>query len=237
MATVIQIKRSTGSAAPAISDLSEGELAYVQDRSGSGAAAKLYIESVDSDNSTALIHAIGGKYYTDILAGSTATPANFKVGNGATAGASLSLMEDSDNGSHSVSLKAADSIGSSFTLTLPAADGSNGQVLGTNGSGALSFLSTTSTLAGATDSDISGASSGQILVHDGSDSFDNVSISGDATLAANGALTIANSAVETAMIANDAVTLDKLADALWVTQAEGIGSNDNDTTLPTSAAV
>ena len=237
MATVIQIKRSTGSAAPAISDLLEGELAYVQDRSGSGAAAKLYIESVDSDNSTALIHAIGGKYYTDILAGSTATPANFKVGNGATAGASLSLMEDSDNGSHSVSLKAADSIGSSFTLTLPAADGSNGQVLGTNGSGALSFLSTTSTLAGATDSDISGASSGQILVHDGSDSFDNVSISGDATLAANGALTIANSAVETAMIANDAVTLDKLADALWVTQAEGIGSNDNDTTLPTSAAV
>tara|TARA_B100001564_G_scaffold277229_1_gene239025 strand:+ start:751 stop:2187 length:1437 start_codon:yes stop_codon:yes gene_type:complete len=237
MATVIQIKRSTGSAAPAISDLSEGELAYVQDRSGSGAAAKLYIESVDSDNSTALIHAIGGKYYTDILAGSTATPANFKVGNGATAGASLSLMEDSDNGSHSVSLKAADSIGSSFTLTLPAADGSNGQVLGTNGSGALSFLSTTSTLAGATDSDISSASSGQILVHDGSDSFDNVSISGDATLAANGALTIANSAVETAMIANDAVTLDKLADALWVTQAEGIGSNDNDTTLPTSAAV
>ena len=237
MATVIQIKRSTGSAAPAISDLSEGELAYVQDRSGSGAAAKLFIESVASDNSTAVIHAIGGKYYTDILAGSTATPANFKVGNGATAGASLSLMEDSDNGSHSVSLKAADSIGSSFTLTLPAADGSNGQVLGTNGSGTLSFLSTTSTLAGATDSDISGASSGQILVHDGSDSFDNVSISGDATLAANGALTIANSAVETAMIANDAVTLDKLADALWVTQAEGIGSNDNDTTLPTSAAV
>ena len=237
MATVIQIKRSTGSAAPATSDLSEGELAYVQDRSNSGVGAKLYIESVDSDNSTALIHAIGGKYYTDILAGSTATPANFKVGNGATAGASLSLMEDSDNGSHSVSLKAADSIGSSFTLTLPAADGSNGQVLGTNGSGTLSFLSTTSTLAGATDSDISGASSGQILVHDGSDSFDNVSISGDATLAANGALTIANSAVETAMIANDAVTLDKLADALWVTQAEGIGSNDNDTTLPTSAAV
>ena len=85
MATVIQIKRSTGSSAPAISDLAEGELAYVQDRSNSGAGAKLFIESVDSDNSTALIHAIGGKYYTDILAGSTATPANFKVGNGSTA--------------------------------------------------------------------------------------------------------------------------------------------------------
>ena len=247
MATVIQIKRSTGSAAPAISDLAEGELAYVQDRSNSGAGAKLFIESVDSDNSTALIHAIGGKYYTDILAGSTATPANFKVGNGSTAGASLSLMEDSDNGSHSVSLKAADSIGSSFTLTLPSSDGSNGQVLGTNGSGTLSFVSTTSTLAGATDSDISGASSGQILVHDGSDSFDNVSISGDATLASNGALTISAGAVETGMLAADAVTAAKLADdavvfanfddAVFVTETEGIGSNDNDTTIPTSAAV
>ena len=245
MATVIQIKRSTGSAAPATSDLSEGELAYVQDRSNSGVGAKLYIESVDSDNSTALIHAIGGKYYTDILAGSTATPANFKVGNGATAGASLSLMEDSDNGSHSVSLKAADSIGSSYTLTLPAADGSNGQVLGTDGSGALSFLSTTSTLAGATDSDISSASSGHILVHDGSDSFDNVAISGDATLASNGALTISADALEQSMIADDAVGADQLAASAVVfaslagamVQTSGESFADNDTSLMTSAAI
>ena len=67
MATVIQIKRSTGVSAPTTSNLAEGELAYVQDRSNSGAGAKLYIESVDSDNSTALIHAIGGKYYTCLL--------------------------------------------------------------------------------------------------------------------------------------------------------------------------
>ena len=247
MATVIQIKRSTGSAAPAISDLAEGELAYVQDRSNSGAGAKLFIESVDSDNSTALIHAIGGKYYTDILAGSTATPANFKVGNGSTAGASLSLMEDSDNGSNFVALKAPDSIGSNLTLTLPSSDGSNGQVLGTNGSGTLSFVSTTSSIAGASDTDISSASGGHILVHDGSDSFDNVAVSGDATLAANGALTISAGAVETGMLAADAVTAAKLADdavvfanfddAVFVTESEGIGSNDNDTTIPTSAAV
>ena len=96
MATVIQIKRSTGNSAPTTSDLVEGELAYVEDRANSGASAKLYIESVDSNNTTPLIQAIGGKYYTDIIAGSTATPANFKVGNSATAGASISLMEDSD---------------------------------------------------------------------------------------------------------------------------------------------
>lgn len=38
-------------------------------------------------------------------------------------------------------------------------------------------------------------------------------------------------------IADDAVTIAKIADAAIVTEAEGIGSNDNDTTLPTSAAV
>ena len=237
MATVIQIKRSTGVSAPAVSDLAEGELAYVQDRSNSGAGAKLYIESVDSDNSTPLIHAIGGKYFTDILSGSSATPANFKVGNGATAGAEIQLLEDSDNGTNYVALKSPNSLGGNVTLTLPSADGSSGQVLGTDGNGTLSFTSTTSTLAGATDTNISGPSSGQVLVYDGSDSFDNVSISGDATLASNGALTIANGAVETAMVADDAVTLAKIADAVIVTETEGISSNDNDTTLPTSAAV
>ena len=43
MATTIQIKRSTGSAAPGTSDLVEGELAYAEDRTGDGASAKLYI--------------------------------------------------------------------------------------------------------------------------------------------------------------------------------------------------
>lgn len=38
-------------------------------------------------------------------------------------------------------------------------------------------------------------------------------------------------------IANDAVNMDKIADSIIVTESEGIGSNDNDTTLPTSAAV
>ena len=237
MSTVIQIKRSTGVSAPTVSNLAEGELAYVQDRSNSGAGAKLYIESVDSDNSTALIHAIGGKYYTDMLAGSTATPADFKVGNGSSTGGTLKLMEDTDNGSNFVGLKAGNSLGSSVTWTLPTADGSSGQFIGTDGSGALSFSSATSTIAGATDTDIGSASAGHILLYDGSNSWDNKAMSGDATIASTGVITIANDAVETAMIADNAVTLDKLADALWVTESEGIGSNDNDTTLPTSAAV
>ena len=66
MATTIQIKRSTGSAAPATGDLVEAELAYSEDRSGSGAAAKLYISSIDSGGSE-VIQEIGGKYYTCLL--------------------------------------------------------------------------------------------------------------------------------------------------------------------------
>ena len=226
MATVIQIKRSTGSAAPIDSNLSAGEMAYAQDKSNDGASAKLYIESVNNDESVA-VHAVGGKFYTDVVDGSAPTPSNFIVGNGATAGATLQLREDTDNGTNYVGFKAPDAITSSLAWVLPSGDGTSGQVLSTDGSGNLSFVSTTSTLAGATDSDISTPSSGQVLVHDGSDSFDNVSISGDATLASNGALTIAN----------DAITLDKIADAVFVTEGEGIASNDNDTTLPTSAAV
>jgi len=226
MATVIQIKRSTGSAAPIDSNLSAGEMAYAQDKSNDGASAKLYIESVNNDESVA-VHAVGGKFYTDVVDGSAPTPSNFIVGNGATAGATLQLREDTDNGTNYVGFKAPDAITSSLAWVLPSGDGTSGQVLSTDGSGNLSFVSTTSTLAGATDSDITTPSTGQVLVHDGSDSFDNVSISGDATLASNGALTIAN----------DAITLDKIADAVFVTEGEGIASNDNDTTLPTSAAV
>ena len=225
MATVIQIKRSTGVSAPTVSDLSEGELAYVQDRSNSGAGAKLYIESVDSDNSTPLIQAIGGKYYTDMLAGSAPTPANFIVGNGSTAGGSIQLREDSDNGSNYVALKSPDSVASNVTFVLPGSDGSANQVLGTDGSGNLSFLSTTSTLAGATDSDISSPSSGHILVHDGTDSFDNVAISGDATLASDGALTISAGAVEFSMLAGAAVQLSSES------------FSDDDTSIMTSAAI
>jgi len=55
------------------------------------------------------------------------------------AGANIKLYEDTDNGTNFVSLKAADSIASNVTFTLPAADGTSGQAILTNGSGTLSF--------------------------------------------------------------------------------------------------
>jgi hypothetical protein len=225
MATVIQIKRSTGLSAPTVSDLSEGELAYVQDRANSGASAKLFIESVDSDNSTPLIQAIGGKYYTDILAGTSATPADLKVGNGSTSGGSLKLMEDSDNGVHSVALKAPDSLAADLAFVLPSTDGSANQVMATDGSGNLSFVSTTSSLAGASDTDINTPSTGQILVHDGTDSFDNVSMSGDVTMNSSGVTVIGAGTVEFAMLDGAVV------------QTSGETFSDDDVSLMTSAAI
>jgi hypothetical protein len=52
--------------------------------------------------------------------------------------------------------------------------------------------------------------SGHVLVADGTN-YNPVAMSGDATIAANGAITIANDAVEQAMIADDAVGADQLA--------------------------
>lgn len=70
------------------------------------------------------------------------------------------------------------------------------------------------------------ATDGHILVADGTE-FNNVAVSGDVSIDNTGAVTIAD----------DAVTIGKIADAAIVTESEGIGSNDNDTTIPTSAAV
>jgi len=70
MSTIIQIKRSSGAAAPSTSDLLEGEMAYAEDASNNGASGVLYIESVNSSGG-AVIDAIGGKKYTAAVDGAT----------------------------------------------------------------------------------------------------------------------------------------------------------------------
>jgi hypothetical protein len=56
-----------------------------------------------------------------------------------TSGSNIKLYEDTDNGTNYVAFKAPDTIASNVTWTLPSADGTNTQVLQTNGSGTLSF--------------------------------------------------------------------------------------------------
>jgi trimeric autotransporter adhesin len=65
MATLIQIKRGTGTTGPSPDLARESELAYAQDTTNDGTGAKLYIQSVDSNNA-AQVHAVGGKFYTDL---------------------------------------------------------------------------------------------------------------------------------------------------------------------------
>ena len=238
MATVIQIKRSTGVSAPTTSDLAQGELAYSMDASNSGAGAILYVESQDSGGS-AVIQKLGGKYYTDILDGSTPTPANFKVGNGSSTGGSLQLFEDSDNGSNFVGLKAPNAVTSNTTFTLPDGDGSNGQFLKTDGSGQLSFGTVVSSLSLAADSGSNDSfSTGETLTFTGGEGIDTTVSDNQITIAGEDASTsnkgVASFNSSHFDVSSGAVSL---AAALLVTESEGIGSNDNDTTLPTSAAV
>ena len=71
------------------------------------------------------------------------------VGN-ATAGSEIRLPEDTDNGSNYVALKAPNTIASNLTLTLPSADGTANQLLKTDGSGNLSFVTPSAGFSGAT---------------------------------------------------------------------------------------
>ena len=73
-----------------------------------------------------------------------------------TSSAFIKLGEDTDNANHYVSLKAPASIASNFTLTLPSADGSSGQVLQTNGGGTLSFTTLLTDLVGDTTPQLGG---------------------------------------------------------------------------------
>lgn len=74
-----------------------------------------------------------------ITGGTVSGITQLDVAGTSAAGANLKLYEDTDNGTNYVSLKAANTIASDVTFTLPAADGTSGQVIQTDGSGTLSF--------------------------------------------------------------------------------------------------
>ena len=154
MATIIKIKRSTGSSAP--SGLEQGELAYVYDTSSASTGAggnglRLFIGDHTSTSNAAI--EIGGQYYKLLLdhthGALTASSAvivdsnkaidELFIGNSATTGGAIKFNEGTNNGAHFIALKAPNSVGSSVTFTLPSADGSSGHLLTTDGSGNLSF--------------------------------------------------------------------------------------------------
>jgi hypothetical protein len=101
-----------------------------------------YYDGVDNITLATINHTANTVDFND---SAISTP--LAVTGNATAGAELRLPEDTDNGSNYVAIKAPDSIASNLTLTLPSADGTNGQALVTNGSGTLSFTTLSTTLS------------------------------------------------------------------------------------------
>ena len=193
MSTIIQIKRSSGATAPATTDLLEGEMAYAQDASNSGVGAKLYIESVQGG--TAAIHAVGGKYFTDKI-DARLIDATTTVGGKAT------FAEGTNNGSNKVTLKAPDTLAADYTLTFPANDGDDGQILTTNGSGVLSFSAPAS-------------SSFTISDNQGTPNTDSFSTGGTLTFAGTAGIktTISDNSVGIVVDVNGTTAVETLADS------------------------
>jgi hypothetical protein len=116
----------------------------IKNSTGSGVAVPAGKSMFVFNNGTDVLNAIS---YVTALATATATITGgtisgitqLDVAGTSAAGANLKLYEDTDNGTNYISLKAADSIASNLTLTLPSADGTNGQAIVTDGSGTLSF--------------------------------------------------------------------------------------------------
>ena len=169
MATVIQIKRSSGTTAPA--ELAQGELAYTYGTGTQGNNGdRLFIGTgTETDGVAANIDVIGGKYFTSItdhapgtLTASSALIVDSNkaidelfVGNSTSTGGTIKFNEGTDNGSNFVALKAPNNQASDVTFTLPGSF-SNGQFLTVDGSGVMSFAAVPSgsfTIAGDSGTD------------------------------------------------------------------------------------
>jgi len=105
------------------------------------------------ESTTARSFATGDRIELRVTAAGITESANELIASGtlvipgtSSSGAIIRLSEDTDNGTHYVGLKAAASIASSLDFTLPAADGTNGQFMKTDGSGVLSFGTVTQKL-------------------------------------------------------------------------------------------
>jgi hypothetical protein len=222
MSTIIQIKRSSGTTAPATLKL--GELAYTYGTGTQGNNGdRLFIGEggVDGNGDANNITVIGGQYFVDqldhvqgtltassaLLVDSNKAIDEFFVGNSTTIGGQIKLNEGTDNGTNFIGLKAPNNIITSVTFTLPSADGSNGQILTTDGSGNLSFSSAaagTFTLSADSGSDDTFTTGNTLTFAGGTGidttvSDDQISIAIDSTVTTNaGTQTLTNKTINSA---------------------------------------
>src|SRR5210317_12348 len=154
MATVIQIKRSSSTSAPATLKL--GELAYTYGTGTQGNLGdRIFIGEggVDGNGDANNVSVIGGQYFTDMLdhvqgtlTGNSALTADanlaidtINIGNSLTTGGEIRFNEGTNNGSNFIGIKSPNAVTSSQTFVLPDGDGTAGQFLKTDGSGNLDF--------------------------------------------------------------------------------------------------
>ena len=170
MATIIKIKTSSGLGKPATAKI--GELSYsyaVGAYNTLGDKLFIGVGPVDGNGDASSQEVIGGKYFTAALdhAPGTLTASSaiivdankavdeIIIGNSTTVGGGIKLNEGTNNGTDNIIIKAPNTLAASYTLTLPADDGTPGQFLKSDGSGNLSFdtIYSSFTITGDTGTD------------------------------------------------------------------------------------
>ena len=241
MATVIQIKRSSATSAPATLKL--GELAYTY---GTGTQANLgdriFIGEggVDGNGDANNISVIGGQYFTDMLDhvagtltanGSVIVDSNkaideFIVGNNASAGGQVKFNEGTNNGSSFIGLKAPNNVTTTTTFTLPDGDGSAGQFMKTDGGGNLSFSTVNQFIDLAGDTGTDTYNTAETLTFAGGSGMATVVTDNNVEIQAT-ALTNANlsgtAAISNANLENPATTLGSSTLTLGATETDLAG--------------
>ena len=222
MATIIKIKTSSGLGTPATAKI--GELSYSYATGAYNTLGdKLFIGvgPVDGNGDASSQVVIGGKYFTAALdhAPGTLTASSaiivdankavdeIIIGNSTTVGGGIKLNEGTNNGTDNIIIKAPNTLAASYTLTLPADDGTPGQFLKTDGSGVLSFdtIYSSFTITGDTGTD----------TFNTNETLDFQGNSQVVTAVTNNqvAFSIANSSIGTTQLTDGGVTNAKLANS------------------------
>jgi hypothetical protein len=206
MATIIQIKRSSGTSKPA--ELAQGELAYSYGVGGSFGEQLFIGTGTETDGVAASIDVIGGKYFTDrldhaigtltassaILVDANKAIDELFIGNNVSTGGTIKFNEGTNNGAHFAAIKAPNILAASYTLTLPSDDGDANEFLQTDGSGNLSFAAVSSTITLAADSGTNDTfTTGNTLTFSGGTGIDTTVSNDEITIAIDSTVATASS--------------------------------------------
>ena len=241
MATVIQIKRSSSTSAPATLKL--GELAFTYGTGTQGNLGdRLFIGEggVDGNGDANNISVIGGQYFAEILDhvqgtltanGAVIVDDNkaidqLIVGNSTSAGGEIRFNEGTNNGTNFVGLKAPNLLSATTTFALPGADGAPGQFLKTDGAGNLEFMTVNQYIDLAGDTGTDTYNTAETLTFAGGAGMDTVVTDNNVEIQAN-TLTDSNlsgsAGISNANIANPQTTIGSSVLTLGATETDIAG--------------